>query len=164
MRHVEDFLLELGAALGCGMVARMLHHISLAVADLDRAAVFYDAVLAPLGYGRVWTAATAVGYGRPGGGDRLALKLRPDRPAPAPSGLHVAFAAPDRVGVEGFHRAALAHGGVDRGAPGLRPHFGPGYFAAFVLDLDGYWLEAVVRVGGAVGEIGDGTGGAGGLG
>lgn len=125
---------------------RMLHHISLAVAELAPAAAFYDAVLAPLGYERVWTADTAVGYGPRGGGDRLALKARPGRPAPAPSGLHVALAAPDRAAVEGFHRAALAGGGTDRGGPGFRPQYGVGYFAAFVLDLDGYWLEAVVRV------------------
>lgn len=124
----------------------MLHHISLAVADLDRAAAFYDAALAPLGYGRVWSFDTAVGYGPPGGGDKLALKLRPDRPPPPPSGLHLAFAAPDRAAVAAFHEAALAHGGVDRGPPGLRPQFGPRYFAAFALDPDGYWLEAVTKV------------------
>lgn len=123
----------------------MLHHISLAVADLERAAAFYDAALAPLGFQRVWTATTAVGYGPPGGGDKLALKLRPDRAPPPSSGFHLALAAPDRAAVRAFHAAALAHGGVDRGAPGLRPHYGPGYYAAFVLDPDGYWLEAVFK-------------------
>lgn len=123
----------------------MLHHISLAVADLARAGAFYDATLAALGYGRIWTAETAIGYGPPGGGDKLALKLRPDRPTPAPSGFHLAFAAPDRAAVAAFHAAALAHGGRDKGPPGLRPHFGPDYYAAFALDPDGYWLEAVCK-------------------
>ncbi len=123
----------------------MLHHISFAVADLKRAAAFYDAALAPLGYTRVWTAETAIGYGPPGGGDKLALKLRPDRAPPPASGFHLALAAPDRAAVDAFHRAALAHGGLDKGPPGLRPHFGPMYYAAFALDPDGYWLEAVSR-------------------
>ncbi|MBX2802563.1 MAG: VOC family protein [Myxococcales bacterium] len=123
----------------------MLHHLSLAVADLAAATAFYDAVLAPLGYGRVWSADTAAGYGPPGGGDKLALKLRPDRPAPAQSGLHIAFAAPSREAVQRFHALALQHGGSDRGPPGLRPHYGPTYYAAFATDVDGYWLEAVCK-------------------
>lgn len=125
----------------------MLHHISLPVRDLTSAAAFYDAALAPLGHGCVWRAETAVGYGPPGGGDKLALKLRPDRPAPAPSGFHLAFAAPDRAAVDAFYAAALAHGGRDKGPPGLRPHYGPTYYAAFVLDPDGHWLEAVCKGG-----------------
>lgn len=60
----------------------MLHHLSLAVSDLDRAAYFYDAALAPLGYVRVWTAADAVGYGPPGGDDEFAIKHRPGAAAP----------------------------------------------------------------------------------
>lgn len=123
----------------------MLHHISLAVSDLTRAAAFYDAALAPLGYGRVWSAATAVGYGPAGGGDKLALKLNPDGVAPPTAGFHLAFAAPDRAAVVAFHTAALAHGGADKGPPGLRPHYGPTYFAAFALDPDGWWLEAVFK-------------------
>jgi catechol 2,3-dioxygenase-like lactoylglutathione lyase family enzyme len=123
----------------------MLHHISLGVADLQRAANFYDAVLAPLGYVRVWTDATAVGYGEPGGGDKLALKQRgPAAAAPGP-GFHLAFAAPDRESVARFHEAALRHGGADNGAPGLRPHYGANYYAAFVIDPDGHPLEAVIN-------------------
>jgi len=123
----------------------MLHHISLPVIDLAPAGAFYDAALRPLGCVRVWSFDTAVGYGPAGGGDKLALKLRPDRPAPAPSGFHVAFSAPDRAAVDAFWAAAMAHGGTDRGAPGLRPHFGDHYYAAFVLDPDGHWLEAVIN-------------------
>lgn len=127
----------------------MLHHVSLGVSDIGRSAAFYDAALAPLGYGRVWEdlepghADQAVGYGIPGGGDKLAIKLRGKGQRPPGSGFHLAFAAPDRLSVSRFHHAALAHGGRDNGAPGLRPHYGPHYYAAFVIDPDGHHIEAV---------------------
>ena len=121
----------------------MLHHLSLAVSDLERAAAFYDAALAALGYVRVWTDATAVGYGEPGGGDKLAIKLQQNVVAPGP-GFHVAFAAPSRAAVDRFHSAALKHGGTDNGAPALRPQYGPHYYAAFVIDPDGHRIEAVI--------------------
>ena len=60
-------------------------------------------------------------------------------------GFHVAFAAPNREAVAEFHRAALANGARDNGPPGLRPHYGPDYYAAFVFDPDGYWVEAVIN-------------------
>ncbi|MBC5768463.1 VOC family protein [Ramlibacter albus] len=122
-----------------------LHHISLGVADLDRAGRFYDAALAPLGFVRVWTVATGVGYGPPGGGDKLALKLRPGRTPHSDDGFHAAFAAPSREAVVNFHAAALAHGGRDNGEPRLREHYGPHYFAAFVFDPDGHAIEAVLN-------------------
>ena len=125
----------------------MLHHLSFAVADLARSAAFYDATLAPLGYVRVWANSTAIGYGRPGGGDKFAIKLRSSEiTVPAP-GFHVAFAAPGREAVDAFHRAALASGGRDNGPPGLRPQYAPDYYAAFVFDPDGYWIEAVIHGG-----------------
>jgi catechol 2,3-dioxygenase-like lactoylglutathione lyase family enzyme len=122
-----------------------LHHLSLGVADLDRAGRFYDAALAPLGWVRVWTVATGIGYGPPGGGDKLALKLRPLREPHADDGFHAALAAPTREAAAAFHAAALAHGGRDNGAPALRPHYGEHYFAAFVFDPDGHPLEAVIN-------------------
>jgi len=72
-----------------------------------------------------------------------------DRPVPADpgSGLHLCFAAPGPEGVDGFHAAALAAGGADNGAPGRRPDYGPGYYAAFVLDPDGYRIEAHCDIG-----------------
>ncbi|MCJ9720096.1 VOC family protein [Agrobacterium sp. SHOUNA12C] len=127
----------------------MLHHISFGVADIDRAAAFYDAALAPLGYVRVWEdirrgeADQAVGYGLPGGGDKLALKFRPDGQRPPGPGFHLALAAPDQDAVAKFFEAAIKHGGTDIGAPGLRPHYGPHYYAAFVVDPDGHHIEAV---------------------
>jgi catechol 2,3-dioxygenase-like lactoylglutathione lyase family enzyme len=127
----------------------MLHHLSLGVADVERSAAFYDAALAPLGCVRVWSdirrgeSHQAVGYGPPGGGDKLALKqVEGELRAPYP-GFHLAFSAPSRNAVADFHAAALAAGGIDNGAPGLRAHYGPHYYAAFMIDPDGHHLEAV---------------------
>jgi catechol 2,3-dioxygenase-like lactoylglutathione lyase family enzyme len=129
----------------------MLHHISLGVSDIERSARFYDAALLPLGYVRVWEDLTpgdddqAVGYGLPGGGDRLAIKLRgANACAPGP-GFHLAFAAASHAAVDAFHAAALQNGGQDNGTPGLRPDYGDSYYAAFVVDPDGHPLEAVLN-------------------
>jgi catechol 2,3-dioxygenase-like lactoylglutathione lyase family enzyme len=123
----------------------LLHHLSIGVSDLNRSAEFYDATLSVLGYVRVWADQTAVGYGTPGGGDKLALKLQPGGVVVPGPGFHVAFAARSRGAVSRFHAAALRHGGKDNGAPGLRPGYGEHYFAAFVIDPDGYRLEAVIN-------------------
>jgi catechol 2,3-dioxygenase-like lactoylglutathione lyase family enzyme len=134
--HVGDVLLNPHSVLS---------HLSLGVRDLECSQTFYDAVLASLGFVRVWRAKTAIGYGAPGGEDRLALKLRADaqvRLAAGP-GFHLAFAAPSRAAVDAFHAAALKSGGQDDGAPGLRPHYGANYYAAFVTDPDAHKLEAV---------------------
>ncbi|RUM09292.1 VOC family protein [Rhizobium chutanense] len=129
----------------------MLHHASLGVSDIERSAAFYDAALAALGYVRVWDdirpgqTGQAVGYGPPGGGDKLAIKHRPESQSPPGPGFHLAFAAPSRAAVDRFHAAAIAHGGRDNGGPGLRPHYGEHYYAAFVIDPDGHALEAVIN-------------------
>ncbi len=120
----------------------MLSHLSFGVADLKRAAAFYEAALAPLGYVRLFSKNHAVGFGEPGGEDRLALFAKPNQVVPPGPGFHVAFAAPSRESVNAFHAAALGAGGLDAGLPGLRPNYGPAYYAAFVIDLDGYKLEA----------------------
>lgn len=123
---------------------RMLHHLSLGVTDLARSANFYDAVLGALGYVRVWADDQAVGYGVAGGGDMLAIKLRPGATPPGP-GFHLAFGAPTLEAVQAFHTAAMAHYGADNGPAGLRPHYGAHYYAAFVIDPDGHQLEAVIN-------------------
>ena len=130
----------------------MLHHLSFGVSDIRRSAAFYDAVLAALGYVRAWAdlapakgGSAAVGYGVAGGEDLFAIKERPTADIRPPPGFHLAFAALDRAAVRRFHEAALKHGGRDQGAPGLRPHYGPDYYAAFVNDPDGYLLEAVSK-------------------
>ena len=121
----------------------MFNHLSFGVSDLDRAAGFYERALAPLGYVRVFTKGHAVGFGEPGGEDRLALFAKPQLAAAPGPGFHLAFNAPNREAVDAFHAAALAAGGKDEGVPGLRTHYGPTYYAAFVIDLDGYKLEAL---------------------
>ena len=120
----------------------MLDHLSLGTTNLQRAMKFYDAALAPLGVARIWTRADGVGYGYPGDEDKLAIKLRPGAAVPGP-GFHVALTARARVEVDAFFRAALDHGGTGDGDPGLRPQYGPGYYAAFVVDPDGHHIEAV---------------------
>ncbi|WP_126967965.1 VOC family protein [Xanthomonas arboricola] len=129
----------------------MLHHLSLGVRTIEASAAFYDAVLAALGYVRVWsdlepgTLDQAVGYGRPGGDDSLALKQRQAAQCAPGAGFHLAFAASDAAAVDAFHLAALQHGGSCNGAPGLRPDYGDDYYVAFVIDPDGHHLEAVVN-------------------
>lgn len=123
----------------------MLHHISFAVSDLHRSATLYDAALGTLGFARVWAAPDAIGYGPPGEGDRFAIKARTGRIASPGPGFHLAFAAASREAVDAFHAAALAHGATDNGAPGPRAQYGPGYYACFVIDPDGYRVEAVIH-------------------
>ena len=122
----------------------MLHHLSFAVVDLARSTAFYDAVLQPLGYVQVWADSTAVGYGLVGGGDKFAIKLRPDNEGVPGDGFHIAFAAPSREAVVRFYQAALRHGGRDNGKPELCREYGPHYYAGFIIDPDGYRIEAVI--------------------
>ena len=124
---------------------RMLHHISLGVRDLQRSAAFYDAVLSALGYVRVWADHKAVGYGHAGGQDELAIKISVKGLVAPGAGFHLALVAPTREAVAAFHRTALEHGGRDNGVPGLRPNYGPNYYSAFVVDPDGYRIEAVIN-------------------
>ncbi|WP_029004715.1 VOC family protein [Azorhizobium doebereinerae] len=123
----------------------MLDHIGVAVSDFARAKAFYTAALAPLGIACAMEVSAAetgtvahAGFG-PGGKPVFWISPAPGAVGP----VHVAFAAPDRDAVDAFHRAALAAGGRDNGAPGLRPHYHPSYYAAFVLDPDGHNIEAV---------------------
>lgn len=126
----------------------MLHHVSLGAKNIERAVEFYDAVLATLGFQRVWSdlrpgeTGQAVGYGLKGSGDQLAIK-QVQESVPNVPGFHLAFAASSQNAVIGFYQAALQLGGECNGPPGLRPHYGPNYFAAFVLDPKGHRIEAV---------------------
>ncbi len=124
----------------------MIDHVSLGVGDLARSRAFYDAVLAPLGYGRRYDADDAAGYGPP---RQHALKEQAlpfwigHEPGGASLSGHVCFRAPRRAAVDAFHKAALAAGGRDNGAPGLRPQYHANYYAAFIVDPDGHRIEAV---------------------
>jgi catechol 2,3-dioxygenase-like lactoylglutathione lyase family enzyme len=127
------------------MTYPLLHHISFGVTDLKTMASFYDAVLAPLGQVRVWDGPQSVGYGFPGQGDKLLLNLAEAGAHPPGQCFHLAFSARSREAVDRFHAAAMAHGGKDNGAPGLREHYGPHYYAAYVVDPEGYRIEAVIN-------------------
>jgi catechol 2,3-dioxygenase-like lactoylglutathione lyase family enzyme len=124
----------------------MLDHIGFAVADAEASRAFYEQALAPLGLSLIMSVpaeengsgGAAYGFGTEGNpffwvGDNERVG----------EGTHVAFRAATRAEVDGFHAAALAAGGRDNGGPGLRPQYGPGYYAAFVHDPDGINLEAV---------------------
>jgi catechol 2,3-dioxygenase-like lactoylglutathione lyase family enzyme len=123
----------------------MLDHIGLAVADFDRAKAFYRAVLKPLGLGVVMevTAEETGGDAHAGFGDEGKPFFWIGTGAKPKGGAHVAFAAQTRAEVDAFHAAAIAAGGRDNGQPGLRPHYHPNYYGAFVYDPDGNNIEAV---------------------
>jgi catechol 2,3-dioxygenase-like lactoylglutathione lyase family enzyme len=123
----------------------MLGHLSFGCSDLERSIAFYDAALAPLGLMRVWTKQNAAGYGYPGSGDLLAIKKQSAPVRPPGPGFHLAFNARTHIAVDAFHSEALRAGGTDNGAPGLRPDYGPDYYAAFVIDPDGHRIEAVFQ-------------------
>jgi catechol 2,3-dioxygenase-like lactoylglutathione lyase family enzyme len=119
----------------------MINHVSIGVRNLAATKRFYDAALRPLGYQCLSEGAGSLGYG----GDAVAFWISvTERPVPADaeSGLHFCFTAPTRQSVDAFHAAALRGGGRDNGKPGLRADYGPDYYAAFVVDPDGYRIEA----------------------
>jgi catechol 2,3-dioxygenase-like lactoylglutathione lyase family enzyme len=129
----------------------MLHHISLGVSDIEKSGAFYDAIMATLGYKRVFTdyrpaePKQAIGYGLVEGKDIFTIKERAMSRLSAGRGFHLAFEAANQDAVAEFHRVALSLGAVDRGGPRIFTEFGDDYFAAFVIDPDGWQLEAVHR-------------------
>lgn len=119
----------------------MLSHVSIGVRDIPRTKRFYDAALKPLGYTCLRESECSLGYGK---GAVAFWISATDRPVAADekSGLHFCFDAPTRKSVDAFHAAALRAGGRDNGRPGVRADYGPDYYAAFVVDPDGYRIEA----------------------
>jgi catechol 2,3-dioxygenase-like lactoylglutathione lyase family enzyme len=122
----------------------MLHHVSVGVADVARAAEFYDAVLGALGYKRMAQYLPyAISYGE--GVSEFWIQLPHDKSAPnVGNGAHYGFTARNQNAVHRFHAAGLANGGTDDGAPGPRPDYGPDYYGAFVRDPFGNKIEAVL--------------------
>jgi catechol 2,3-dioxygenase-like lactoylglutathione lyase family enzyme len=114
-----------------------IDHMTITVRDLAASRRFYAAALAPWGAVEDELEGTYA-FGPPGAED---LVVRAGTPVTTP--VHIAFLAPDEATVHAFHEAALAAGGTDNGAPGPRPRYHPGYYAAFVLDPDGHNVEAV---------------------
>jgi catechol 2,3-dioxygenase-like lactoylglutathione lyase family enzyme len=119
----------------------MIDHLSIGVRDIAQTRKFYDAALKPLGYTCVSPGESSLGYGRETASLWILASPRPV-PADMQSGLHICFTAPTRKSVDAFYKAALAAGGSGNGGPGLRADYGNNYYAAFVLDPDGYRIEA----------------------
>lgn len=117
----------------------MFDHVGITVGDIAKARKFYAAALQPLGMKAVMDFGDSTGYGA----GRPIFWIGQGAPAqPAPR-THICFAAPDRATVDAFYKAAIAAGGKDNGAPGLRPQYHAHYYGAFVLDADGHNIEAV---------------------
>ena len=121
----------------------MFSHVTVGTNDLAKAGAFYDAVFAVLGMSRGLEGETFVSYGERSGGRFFVMLPFNGEPATVGNGVHAAFRAADRVSVDAFHAAALANGGSDEGAPGLRPHYHADYYGAYVRDPDGNKLQAV---------------------
>jgi catechol 2,3-dioxygenase-like lactoylglutathione lyase family enzyme len=120
----------------------MIDHISVGVRDLDLAARFYEATLAPLGFSRLVARPGTVGFGK--NYPEFWINLRAGMAPVSPdSGTHICLRAKSTGEVDAFHAAALNTGGSSDGAPGLRPHDRVRYYAAFVKDPDGNRIEAV---------------------
>ena len=119
----------------------MFDHVKFGVSDYAASKAFFLKALEPLGIAVVSEGSPTYGVelSQPNGQVSLCLCQTDEQPAH----LHLAFTAAKRRHVEAFYRAALAAGGKENGAPGLRPHYGPSYYAAFVLDPDGHNIEAV---------------------
>jgi len=123
----------------------MIDHTGLTVTDYAASKAFYDAALAPLGYGVIMAFQPGPGQWVAGYGELASRK--PDfwihnGPETQKPPLHVAFRAESRAAVDAFYAAAMAAGGRDNGGPGLRPHYHPNYYGAFVFDPDGHNIEA----------------------
>ena len=123
-----------------------IDHVSIPVADFTKSAAFYDAVLATLRLIRRKQTETSIGWG-PDAVLPPIFWIHAQAPghATAGLGLHISFRAKDRAEVHAFHATALSLGATDAGAPGVRPHYTAGFYGCFVLDPDGFKIEAVVR-------------------
>jgi catechol 2,3-dioxygenase-like lactoylglutathione lyase family enzyme len=132
----------------------MIDHMGISPSDIERAREFYDAALMPLGIAIVMEVKPEESGGYHGIGYGIGRKpffwlssdsrhAAPDGPRGA--GIHIAFGAENRAAVDDFHAAAMAQGGRDNGQPGIRPHYHPAYYAAFVIDPDGVNVEAVCQ-------------------
>ena len=115
----------------------MIDHLGIYCQDVKKSREFYLKALKPLGLGVIMEFQDFTGIGSEG---KPFFWIAPGAPAPT---LHIAFAAKDRAQVDAFYEAAIAAGGQDNGKPGLREHYHPGYYGAFVLDPDGYNVEVV---------------------
>jgi catechol 2,3-dioxygenase-like lactoylglutathione lyase family enzyme len=120
----------------------MIDHVSVGVADLERAARFYEAAFAALGLSRLVTRPGTIGFGKSYPEFWINLRAGMSK-VPHECGTHICLRAKTTAEIDAFHAAALSAGGASDGPPGLRPHDRVKYYAAFVLDPDGNRIEAV---------------------
>ena len=125
----------------------MFSHVTLGATDLDRSRRFYGPVMTALGITQPFELPNSLVFGELTGPKLFILLPFDGKPATAGNGTHVAFITKDRATVDAFHAAALANGGSDEGAPGLRPHYHCNYYGAYVRDPDGNKLQAVCHSG-----------------
>jgi catechol 2,3-dioxygenase-like lactoylglutathione lyase family enzyme len=118
-------------------------HITLGSNDLARSRKFYDAVMKVLGHPLLFELPQGFAYGEATGPKVFVLPPFDRKEARPGNGVHAAFLVDRRAKVDAFHAAALAHGGSDEGKPGLRPHYHPNYYGAYVRDPDGNKIQAV---------------------
>lgn len=123
----------------------MIDHTGVGISNYNRSKAFYSAALAPIGYtllaeipASITGSVDVAGFGENGKPDFWISGGTPNTPP-----IHVAFRVASRAMVDAFHQAAMAAGGTDNGGPGLRPHYHPNYYGAFVRDPDGHNIEAV---------------------
>jgi catechol 2,3-dioxygenase-like lactoylglutathione lyase family enzyme len=124
----------------------MLHHMSIPVSNIEISKKFYNAALETLGYRCVFESETFVGYGIEDGKDKFALVQRGEEIAVPGTGFHISFSAKDRESIDDFYTTALENGGSCNGPAGLRLNYGVNYYAAFIIDPDGYHIEAVNNI------------------
>lgn len=124
----------------------MFSHITVGASDLERSKDFYDRVLAALDISCCLELEGVLGYGELTGTTFFVVHPFDGQPAHRGNGWHAAFAAASRDQVDAFHLTAMENGGSDEGAPGLRPHYHPNYYAAYVRDPDGNKIQAVCHM------------------
>ena len=125
-----------------GTVPPLVSHVSVGIADLGRARLFYDAIMRPLGARLIAETSVGLGYGRRST-SFWAARPHDNGAASVGNGAHVCLNADTPENVVAFHKAGLASGGLDDGLPGPRPEYAPGYYAAFLRDPDGNRIEAM---------------------
>jgi catechol 2,3-dioxygenase-like lactoylglutathione lyase family enzyme len=121
----------------------MFSHVTLGTADFERSRPFWVAVMEVLGHPVLFEREGGIAFGLPTGPKTFVGPPFDGRPPAPGNGVHIAYLVDSRAKVDAFHAAALAHGGSDEGAPGLRPHYHPNYYGAYVRDPDGNKLQAV---------------------
>ena len=117
----------------------MIDHTAVNISDKESAKSFYTQALEPLGYTIAFEMGEFMGFADANGMDLGVVRRDPA------GGAHVAFKCDDHASVDAFYAAAMAAGGKDNGAPGIREHYHEHYYGAFVLDADGNNIEAVCQ-------------------